>query len=107
GTLQAVDTAGAGDVEQDASRDDGARLVDAAASGALLGDGVGRKAVVEPAAVADVSQGVPVGRRLQAHGDGVVARGEVVGVAGERHVDGDHAVIGIVAAGDDARLGPV
>src|SRR5581483_3079571 len=36
--------------------------------------------------------------------NGVVARGEVVRVAGEGHVHRDHAVVGVVATGDDTRL---
>src|SRR5205814_7079383 len=86
GALQAVDTASAGDIEEHAPGDDRARLVDTAVGGALLGDRARREPVVDVTAIGDVGEGVPVSGRLQSHGDGVVARGEVAGVPGEGHV---------------------
>ena len=50
----------------------------------------GVDAVVQPAVVADVGEGVPVGGGLHAHGHGVVAGAEVGRVAGVGGVDREH-----------------
>jgi len=48
-----------------------------------------------------------VGGGLQAHGDGVIAGGEPVGVSGHVLVDHDHRPGGIFAPGDEPDLQPL
>ena len=72
------------------------------------GDGGGRVAVVDHAAVAAVGQGVPVGGALGGHGEDVLAEADPVGFLGvDRQVHLDHGAGRVDAPLDEPELDPL
>ncbi len=99
---------GAGDVEQDAPADDRGEPVDATACGTVGGDGRGRVAVVDHAAVTAVGERVPVGGALRGQGEDVLAEADPIGLLRvHREVDLDHGAGRIDPALDESGLDPL